>query len=73
LGHRRDAKRDAHRRIDGSKLELRHFLESIVLQSNSELTQSEEPTPDARDELAVDEAAQADRQMAATFRAFADE
>lgn len=57
----------------GSEPELRHFLESIVLQTNSELPQPEQSTQDAEDETHVDEAAQADRRMTAAFRAFADE
>jgi hypothetical protein len=57
----------------GTETELRHFLESIVLQVNSELPQPEEPEQDAEKEPEVDEAAQADRQMTAAFRAFADD
>lgn len=58
----------------GAEGELRHFLESIVLEANSELASSEESTNGAEDETPpVDEAAQADRQMTAAFRAFADE
>jgi hypothetical protein len=56
----------------GAEAELRHFLESIVLQVNSELPQPENPDHD-EEEAQVDEAAQADRQMTAAFRAFADE
>lgn len=56
----------------GTETELRHFLESIVLQINSELPQPEESTRGAEDEAHVDEAAQVDRQMTAAFRAFAD-
>src|SRR2546423_1492609 len=33
----------------GTETELRHFLESIVLQVNSELPESEEPEQDAED------------------------
>jgi hypothetical protein len=57
----------------GTETELRHFLESIVLQVNSELPQPEEPEQDAEKEPEVDEAAQADRQMTAAFRAFAED
>jgi hypothetical protein len=57
----------------GTETELRHFLESAVLQVNSELPQPEEPTQSAKDEAHVDEAGQVDRQMTAAFRAFADE
>ncbi len=57
----------------GTETELRHFLESIVLQVNSELPQPEEPEQDAEQEPQVDEAATADRQMTAAFRAFADD
>jgi hypothetical protein len=55
----------------GTETELRHFLESIVLQINSELPQSEQRMRDA-EETQADEEAQADRQMTAVFRAFAD-
>jgi hypothetical protein len=58
----------------GAEGELRHFLESIVLEANSELTSPEESTNGAEDETSpIDEAVQADRQMTAAFRAFADE
>lgn len=57
---------------EGTATELRHFLESIVLQVNSELPQPEEPEQGAEDQMQVDEAAQADRKMTAAFRAFAD-
>jgi hypothetical protein len=57
----------------GTETELRHFLESIVLQVNSELPQPEESEQDAEKESEVDEAAKADRQMTAAFRAFADD
>ena len=53
----------------GTETELRHFLESIVLQVNSELPQPQE----AEEERHVDQEAQADRQMTAAFRAFADD
>jgi hypothetical protein len=56
----------------GTETELHHFLESIVLQVNSELP---EPEPEQQDdeEVQIDEAGQADRQMTAAFRAFADD
>jgi hypothetical protein len=57
----------------GAEHELRHFLESIVLQVDSELSQTEKPEEDAEKETEVDQEAQADRQMTAAFRAFADE
>jgi hypothetical protein len=56
----------------GTETELRHFLESVVLQVNSELPKPEEPEQDAEGET-VDEATQADRRMTAAFRAFADD
>ena len=57
----------------GAEAELRHFLESIVLEVNSEFTQPEQSTHDIEEGTPEDEAAQADRQMTAAFRAFADE
>jgi hypothetical protein len=57
----------------GAETELRCFLESIVLQVNSELLQLEETPQGAEEELNVDQQAQADRQMTATFRTFADD
>ena len=57
----------------GTETELRHFLESIVLQVNSELPQPEEPERDVEGESEVDEAAQADRQMTEAFMAFVDD
>jgi hypothetical protein len=54
----------------GTEPELRHFLESVVLQANTD-TQSEAPedaeTDDAGEEPGVDE------QMTATFRTFAQQ
>lgn len=55
----------------GTETELRHFLESIALQANSELSPPEQGARDAK-EAQVDEVVQADRQMTAAFRAFAD-
>ena len=57
----------------GTETELRHFLESIVLQVNSELPESEEAQQDAEEEKLADKEAQADRQMTAAFRTFADD
>jgi hypothetical protein len=57
----------------GTETELRHFLESIVLQVNSELPQPEEPGHDGEDQTQADETALADRQMTTAFRAFADD
>lgn len=57
----------------GTETELRHFLESIVLQVNSELPQPEEAPQDAEEETQDDQEAQADRQMTAAFRAFAED
>lgn len=56
----------------GTETELRHFLESIVLQVNSELPQPETTKQGIEDEKHVDESARADREMTAVFRAFAD-
>jgi hypothetical protein len=55
----------------GTETELRHFLESIVLQVNSELPQPQEAQQDTQRETPADEQAQADRQMSAAFKAFA--
>ena len=59
--------------LQGTEAELRHFLDSIVLQVNSELALSEEPQDAEEEETYVDQQAQADRQMTAAFRAFADD
>jgi hypothetical protein len=56
----------------GTETELRHFLESIVLQINSELPQPEESTQHSDEETHVGEAAQLEREMTAAFRSFAD-
>jgi hypothetical protein len=56
-----------------TETELRHFLESVVLQVNSELPPPEEPEQDAEQEIEADEAARADRQMTAAFRAFVED
>jgi hypothetical protein len=55
----------------GTETELRHFLESIVLQINSELPQSDEPTQAAEEETDEDQTAQAELEMTAAFRSFA--
>jgi hypothetical protein len=57
----------------GTETELRHFLESVVLQANSELPQPEGAQQDAEDRAPINEEAQVDRQMTAAFRAFADD
>jgi hypothetical protein len=57
----------------GAETELRHFLESIVLQVNSELPEQEQAGQDGEEEMNADQEAQADRQMTAAFRAFADD
>ncbi|HEX4116313.1 MAG TPA: hypothetical protein VHY18_10610 [Solirubrobacteraceae bacterium] len=60
----------------GTETELRHFLESIVLQVNSELPQpqqGQQGQQDADAETHADREAQSDRQMTAAFRAFADD
>ena len=56
----------------GAETELRHFLESVVLQVNSELPEPQE-APGGEEEAGSEDLARADRQMEATFRAFADE
>jgi hypothetical protein len=56
----------------GTETELRHFLESIVLQVNSELPHPQKAEQDA-EETPDDREAHADRQMTAAFRAFADD
>ena len=56
---------------EGSESELRHFLESIVLQVNSD-TEPGAPERDALEDENDDEAG-ADEQMARTFRGFAAE
>jgi hypothetical protein len=53
----------------GSESELRHFLESIVLQANSD---GAPDTPQHDDDGAEDEP-DPDEQMTATFKAFADD
>jgi hypothetical protein len=53
----------------GSEAELRHLLESSVLQANSD-TQPEPPEEDAETDDAGG-VSDADRQMTATFRSFA--
>jgi hypothetical protein len=55
----------------GTEPELRHFLESIVLQANSD-TQPEAPKDDAEVDDAGEETA-LDEQMTATFKTFAQQ
>jgi hypothetical protein len=43
------------------------------MQVNAELPQPEEPAREGEDQTDADETAQADRQMTAAFRAFADD
>jgi hypothetical protein len=57
----------------GTETELRHFLESVVLQVNSELPPPQEAEQDAEEDTHDDQEGQADRQMTAAFRAFADD
>jgi hypothetical protein len=57
----------------GTETELRHFLESVVLQVNSELPQSKETEQGSEARTDLDEEARADRQMTAAFRAFAED
>jgi hypothetical protein len=52
----------------GSESELRHFLESIVLQVNSDTAPD---TPQHDDDSDEDREPDRDKQMTATFRAFA--
>jgi hypothetical protein len=56
----------------GSEPDLRHFLESVLVQVNSELSpgEREEPQEDAG---AVDPRQQTDREMTETVRSFADD
>jgi hypothetical protein len=55
----------------GSEMDLRHFLESIVLQANSDLQpQTPEQSPDSESD---DPTREAEQQMAATFKTFANE
>ncbi len=53
----------------GTEPELRHFLESVVLQANSD-TQPEVPEDDAETDDTGEEEPDVDEQMTATFRAF---
>jgi len=59
---------------ESSEEELRHLLESVVLQVNSDLhlAAEKDDAGEAEDEAAIDRH-KADREMAANFRAFADE
>src|ERR1700704_3462648 len=55
----------------GTEPELRHFLESVVLQANSD-TQPEEPEDDAESDE-DGKKSEVDEQMTATFNAFAQQ
>jgi hypothetical protein len=55
----------------GAETELRHFLESVVLEVNSELPEPERDAGD--DDAQIEEAARADRQMTTAFRAFSED
>ena len=55
----------------GTELELRHFLESVLLQANSD-TQPKAPEDDAEADDAGEEP-DIDEQMTATFKAFAQQ
>ncbi len=55
----------------GAEPELRHFLESVVLQANSD-TQPEVPEDDAKTDDAGGESG-VDEQMTATFKTFAQQ
>ncbi len=55
----------------GSEGDVRHFLESIVVEVNSELTPAEN-REQARVEDSIDPQEQADREMTESVRAFAD-
>jgi hypothetical protein len=54
----------------GSEAALRHFLESIVVQVNSELAPSEQPSDPQEP---IDPQQQADRAMTETVRSFAED
>jgi hypothetical protein len=56
----------------GTETELRHFLESVLQEVNSELPQPEK-AEQGTEERKDDEQARADRQMTAAFRAFAQD
>ncbi len=53
----------------GSEADLRHFLESVVQQANADY--APEPEPEGDDD--ADGGSEADREMTAAFRGFADE
>ena len=58
---------------DGAEPDLRHFLESVVLQVNADLDLDRAPPGGGDDEQSAAERQRAaDRAMAARFRAFAD-
>jgi hypothetical protein len=55
----------------GSEADLRHFLESVVVQVNSELAPAEQPSSDPDEP--VDPQQRTDREMTETLRSFADD
>lgn len=54
---------------EGSEPELRHFLESVILQANSDTATAPAPDDDGEENQEPD----FDEEMTRTFRAFADE
>lgn len=52
----------------GAEAELRHFLESVVVEANAALPQ---PARDGDGETPIDPQIEVDREMTATFRTFA--
>lgn len=54
---------------EGAEDDLRHFLESVVLQVNSDIAPEEEPQA-LGDDAESDPTSTVDEQMAATFRSF---
>lgn len=64
---------DVHGVQPGAEDDLRHFLESVVVQVNSELAPAEESDEQARASAEEDPQRVADREMSETLRSFADE
>ncbi len=58
---------------EGSEAELRHLLESAVIEANSTLHEGSEPDRRATESAEQDPAAERDRRMTETFRRFASE
>ena len=56
----------------GAEPELRHFLESVVMQVNADLGLGDAPEREGEEAAPRDLQRAADREMAAHFRAFAD-